>query len=216
MIKLRAFNHKMHLDVGLHLNEHEITIKSLYFTSDARRDDSSVLTKTEQYLLRVLERHFPLDSGKYENRPYMRKRFDSLLAIYPQLRDVNYYWSLETKRLVPDTNAKVKITKISITRKDFYHIVSVINASGYWKMPWKIACDSYPTDGYGFTLEANTTKKYNYVELGSCTDNTPMQVAFEKACQELVHYAKLDKEISLVSDWKIDSVHIDSARWKHL
>jgi hypothetical protein len=169
-----------------------------------------VLTKTEQYLLRVLERHFPLDSGKYETRPYMRKLFDSLLAIYPQLRDVSYYWSLESKRLAPDTNAKVKITKIPITRKDFNHIVSVINASGYWKMPWKIACDSYPTDANGFSLEANTAKKYNYVEFALCDDNLPIQKAFAKACGELVKYAKMEKKIYLGSDWKMDSV--DSAK----
>lgn len=180
------------------LSKNKITIKEPDVSPDFYRDDTKIFTEKEQYLLNILHRRFPLDQGRYEKQPYLRRHLDSLLKIYPQLADVNYYWSLESKRLAPGTAVKVKIRTIAITPKDFRHMVSVINASGYWKMPHEIKCDSPPTDGWGFSLEANTARKWNWVSFGSCSDDTKMQLSFCKACQEVVKYAKMEKTIGLL------------------
>lgn len=194
------------------LKENEITIKELDYASDTIFDNKSLLTKKEHYLDYVLQRHFPLDSAEYNSMPSVRKRLDSLLRIYPQLRDVNYYWALECKSRGPVKWHKLNVAKVKITPEVFKHIVSVINKSGYWKMPWKIKCEEFPTDAGGFSLEANTARKYNFVQLTTCDDNTPMQIAFEKACQEIVHYARLDNRIQLVWDGRIEVTPTDSLR----
>ncbi len=194
------------------LTEKEIVVKKpdpLYFEYVY---SNNKLQKTEEYLLRQLELRDPLYTGKYKKGTHIAKHTDSLIKLYPRLADVNYYWELVNKKLAPTKGLKFSDTIIPISYQDFEHIVSTINASGYWNMPYNIKCDSPVTNAYGFSLEANTAKKYNYVEFYSCTDNIPMQLAFEKACQELVRYAKLDKQIQLVSDWKISTTPIDSMK----
>ena len=50
-------------------------------------------------------------------------------------------------------------------------------------------------DGYGYSLEANTGKKYNYVGfVGPCDTDT---TKFHKACQELIQMAKVEDRIRL-------------------
>jgi len=195
------------------LTRNEITVKKPEpdYYKYVYYDNYSSLTKTEQYLLMQLERRFPFDGDDYKDRPLLRKRIDSLIKLYPQLLDVNYYWSLVSKKLAPIKDCAYSCVNIPITTKDFEHIVTVINASGYWKMPYEINCDSPPFDGDGFSLEANTVNKYNYVEFGSCVDHKPMQLKFENACQELIKYAKLDKEISALFDGETTMAPVDSS-----
>jgi len=137
---------------------------------------------------------------------------DSLLKIYPQLTDVNYYWELVNKKFLRTDTMQYATTKIAITHKDFLHLVSMINLSGYWAMPHEFDCVPTSMDGYGFHLEANTPKRYNIVGFGSCEMNTPMQKKFVAACQEMMKYAKLDNKIDLASGWKAEFAPVDTIK----
>lgn len=161
---------------------------------------------SDQFLLSEVWRDFP-----FETAPRKRWR-DSLLKVHPQLKDADYCWNLINNKMLPTMKLEYDSTIIPITKKDFNHLVSVINNSGYWQMPYRINCGSSPTDGWGFSLEANTSKRYNYVSFGFCDNQSRMQGNFCRACQEIIKYAKLDKKIKLLLDANItDTTRPDSA-----
>ncbi|WP_301929103.1 hypothetical protein [Ferruginibacter sp.] len=62
-----------------------------------------------------------------------------------------------------------------------------INAAGFWAMPIQDGCGNDGTDGAGFTLEANTKKKYQIVFSGECTPTS-----FQKICSQILALAKLN------------------------
>lgn len=66
-------------------------------------------------------------------------------------------------------------------------------------MPLVLDCVNPPTDGTGFSLEANNGKQYNFVSAGDCCD-PPLD--FRKACQEIIKYAHYDKEIRVAYNTK--------------
>ena len=82
-------------------------------------------------------------------------------------------------------------------------MVDQINASGYWQLPPHVENDGSVADGYSFTLEANTFRKYNIVNRsGNPSDKTD----FPKLCQKIIVFAGLDKEIKLDAEWKTEVV----------
>lgn len=141
---------------------------------------------------RLLQRRYPLDEAG--NKPWKRK-LDSMVRLYPQLLDVKYYYALAerviVKKNVPFT---YDLRKVKITARQFRSIVDAINRSGYWSMPHLVDCDAAVADGYGWTLEANTKRKYNWVSASGCPNDSS---AFTNACQQIVKLAGLGKEIDL-------------------
>jgi hypothetical protein len=159
--------------------------------------DTSLLDTLERRLIKILARHYPLDEKK-THMPSLRQHYlDSMGHLYPQLYDPVYYIKLRNKEF-PHSKPWYSFTIRTIPLKaaDFDHLITIINASGYWHLPFKIPCESPPMDGWGYQLEANTAYQYNFVGAGSCDPDTS---AFTKACQELVRYAGLDNKIHLVS-----------------
>lgn len=177
--------------------EYNTFVDDIYYGKRVYDDTSKSFIQyihSDQFLLSQIFRNFPLEADP-------RKHWsDSILKVHPQLKDAAYCWNLINDKMSLTLKLKYDSTIIPITKKDFRHIVSVINNSGYWKMPYQIKCNSLPTDGWGFSLEANTSKQYNYVSFGSCDNENQMQVNFCKACQEIIKYAKLDKRITLLFD----------------
>jgi hypothetical protein len=166
--------------------------------------DTSLLTPLERQLVTVLDRNYPIDDSTHHST---RKQhyLDSLGRLYPQLYNPACYDSLVRKELASLNPIFTYTTKkIPITRSDFIHLVTVINASGYWRLPPKLPCQYPPMDGWGYDLEANTAFKYNFVSAGSCEDSVTHP--FTKACQQLVRYAGMDKRIHLYSELKSDTV----------
>jgi hypothetical protein len=98
---------------------------------------------------------------------------------------------------VPDPKATKFITfKRSITPAEYQNFVDLLNASGYWEMPYKRECNVGVADGPAYlALEANTPEKYNFVSGYVCPNDT---IDFCKACQQLVRYAGLDKQFDLL------------------
>jgi hypothetical protein len=183
----------------------EIVVKTGKPTDDFwRYPDTNRLTPLERMQAQVLDRNYPLNDKEIPRSERRQHRLDSLGKIYPQLYDAAFYYSLWEKEW---TNAKpiwTYTTKtIKISQKVYDHLVSTINASGFWQLPVEMPCDDRPFDGYGFDLEANTRSKYNIVRAGCC-DNI-RRSPFANACQQLVHYAGLEEKIFLIPTNRTDT-----------
>ncbi len=165
-------------------------------------EDTSRLTNMEKFHLNLLEKRFPIDTiGK---TPFVKQYLDSLTKLYPQLLDARYYHKLYDKRISSTGEVfTYSITKLNLTKQQYSSLVQEINSSGFWSMEYNVECENQPMDAYGFTLEANTKKKYKIVTAGACPDDT---TKFTKACQKIIDFAKLDKEIKLIWSGKTITV----------
>lgn len=184
------------------LNKNSIQIKKEIYHEETLYDESR-LTQEEQKLLNIIGYNYP-----YDNLSKNRKRYiDSLKTINPGVLTPAYYIYLSKK--ISNYIDPLKIystTTIRITDEDFKHLVTTINNSGYWKMPYFFNCEDASADGYGYSLEANTNHKYNFVSAASCSSLSEQQTKFSKACQEIINYAHLKNEISVWFDGITDTV----------
>jgi hypothetical protein len=192
------------------LREHQITIKEMVgfdepISNFANCYDTSKLNEVEKFHLRVLENNFPLQELKLSG--WRKSYLDSLLKLYPQLLSSKYYYHLSKKIYCNQLKPKFSINTISITREQYHRTVDAINESGYWKLPVLIDGEIMCTDAGSYSLEASTTRKYNYVSSMECLEKS--NLAFDKACQELVKLAKLEDKITIY--WDGSGNHIDSA-----
>ena len=170
--------------------------------------DFSKLTKQENEHYRILKMDYPIDEPKSQEFPepqpppgeveqMIRRKntIDSIKKNTPLLLKTEYYDYLVKKITVSTKDTfTYSTTKIKITKGQFVHFIDLLNKSTYWAMPYYNNC-CMAMDGYRFSLEANTGKKYNYVGFtGPCDNNTTQ---FHKACQELIRLAKLDDKVRL-------------------
>lgn len=181
------------------LTPNEITVKRDTAGELTRvEEDTSRLEPVERWQVRFMDRYFLI--GQFTEK--RRHHNDSILALYPQLRDPAYYQHLKQKESVPLKTAFGFLTfKIPLTAIEYQHLADLINTSGYWQMPNTHRCTEDFTDGDGFSLEANTPEKYNVVAGPVCPNDSSK---YHKACQELVRYAKLDKYIDLIRSSKME------------
>jgi hypothetical protein len=186
------------------LRPEEITVKVGNSPEILGPPDTNKLSPLENLHLRILQSDFPIDEIRKSSSNVNRRRWiDSLGRLYPQLYDPAYYkYLLEKERVPPSKPFTYTFRKIEIPPSKYDSLVNLINASGYWKLPYKIDCDDPPTDGDAFVLEANTASRYNHVWVLECDVDTSK---LEKACQELVKAARMDKEIKLAWDGIPDS-----------
>jgi len=116
---------------------------------------------------------------------------DSLLKLYPRIFEEGYYDTLNNKaNHIRNKAFHYTITKKSITHIEYNELVDLINKSEYWTAPLLVSCESTSTDGWGFLLEANTPKKYNFLFSDYC-HKRPL---FDKACYQLIKAAGLSKD----------------------
>lgn len=187
------------LPVCITLSEQKIVIKKGnrgYFFENEQ--DTTQLSSIETKLLFLLNRRFPLDEYKSHERtsPKVISYIDSMASLYPQLLDPQYYFTLVLKAINPGVNPFTYSTRtISISKKDYRDLINTIDSSGYWNLPYKLKCDAAVADGHTIILEANTKSKYNRVIAHSCPNDTSK---FIKACQKLVNYAQMNKDIDLI------------------
>jgi hypothetical protein len=174
--------------------------------------DTTRLSTIENLHLRDLDRWFPFDTtGK---TPYRKRYLDSMLKLYPQLHDPAYYHMIYEKSMI-STGEKFtpEVTKFPISKPQYDSLVTAINASGFWAMPWSIDCESRSADGYGFHLEANTGTKYKVVETIDCPGDSS---AFTKACQKIIDAAKMDAPMNLVWKGGSENVIVDSVELQEI
>jgi hypothetical protein len=164
--------------------------------------DTSLLNPLERRLIGLLERNYPIDDTSLHHSQARRHYLDSMGRLYPQLYDPAYYIALRNREF-PHVKPWFNFTSRTLLLKpgDFEHLVSLINRSGYWQLPYEMPCPERPFDGWGYSLEANTAHQYNYVEAGSCIPDTSN---FTKACQALVNFAGLERKIHLLQNPSIE------------
>lgn len=188
-------------DVIITFNEDSLTVKKRINGKSRYKSDSSTLTAIEKVHLEILDRWYPIDTLTY--KPYLKRYFDSLVKLYPQLPDPAYYHKLADKTIAySDEKWSFEKIQYPLTKELYRSLVEGVNTSGFWSLPYKIDCGKTLADGAEFTLEANTKKKYKVVRVISCPGDTSN---FHKACQKIVEAAKLDKEIELIWWDKIDT-----------
>ena len=173
-----------------------IIVKSGEKYQDILVPNEDKLTEVEKWQYSVLTRYYYTDSNKLS--PMWKHVLDSALVIYPQLLDTKYFRYLIDKVVSPNRQFTYSTIIKSISNKDFEYLVNKINSSGYWELPSTILCKELIADGVGFTLEANTTKKYNVVKVPQICPNDSSKLI--QACQELVNFIGLGKDIELY--WK--------------
>lgn len=185
------------LPVVITFTKNQMTIKT--GSSDYMTDgmiDENRLNEVEQKQFRFVSKRYPYYSSNENDIHYHTKYIDSMLEVYPNLRSLSYYKYLFNKALVPNWRHLHAYTtkKINLSYREFKHLVSIINDSGYWKLPLKMPEITQSTDGYGFSLEANTKAKYNLV-MANC-DCDPRS-RFFSICKEIVKCAGLQKQIDV-------------------
>lgn len=172
------------------LSEKNITVKTANPIEDDRPEQK--LSAVEYLQYHTFMRWFPIKES-IKKEPTKKRYLDSLIALYPRLLDANYFQSLIDKSTVHFTYT---VKYIPLSKKDYLYLVGVINASGFWSMKDTAVCEG-GTDGDGYSLEANTKKKYKKVISQNCGLNG---ARLDSACQKLVDYAHMAKEIRLVWD----------------
>ena len=175
------------------LTPEEIIVKKQLkgWTSPGHNDEK--LTKEEKEHFELLKNFFPLNDTSHTK--WRKLYFDSLTKIFPQLLDPKYYkYLLDKSADYGPEKFEYSIRKIPITKKIFGNLVKNINEAGYWRMPFENLCYPIDNDPSSFILEANTPDKYNVAMSLICSNDT---TNYKKACQELINYAKMDKEIHL-------------------
>lgn len=178
------------------MTENEIIIKQATQGQPYPDRDLTKLDSLERLHFRILLSSFP--NNEVDSTSPQKESLNSLVRSYPKLLDPNYYKSLLDKSAKADSLPFKYITKrVSISNSLYNELLSKINSSGYWQLPPHIECGVEYLDGYGFILEANTTKKYNYVGLANCPEKS---LKFSKACQAIIDAAGLDKKIKIVSE----------------
>lgn len=188
-------------------DEKIIVKKGVQMGYDGIEYDEERLQPLEKRQLYMLQRFFPFDTAGIH--PLRMKYIDSMIGLYPQLRDTKYFLSLMDKAAIPPSQLRSTYTTDTIkpTKKEFYKLIKDINASDYWALSFRVKCNYYPdTDGDAFSLEANTKEKYNIVLLNGCYND---HLNFTKACQKLIQLAGVGKEYGLTSDEKTQIVEPD-------
>ncbi|MEP7377149.1 MAG: hypothetical protein ABI675_27355 [Chitinophagaceae bacterium] len=133
------------------LTEDKIVIKQLIEGNPFPEYDSTNLTKLENRLYWVLRSNFPIQD-QIANE-FRTQSLERLTKTYPQLLDPMYYINLLNKSMVPSQHPVVYTTKEKqISKRFFLKLVTQINSSGYWKMPYEPQPDPNISsmDGYSF------------------------------------------------------------------
>ncbi len=178
-------------DYIITLSPNKMVVKMSISGSFYPEYDSSRLTKVERQHYYLL---------KYRSQ-FLSNKKDSLYKIHPQLFDSSYCYYLLDKSATFSEPFKYSTETIRLSSRKYSKIISLINKSGYWKMPPSTQCKVTVVDGGASILEANTKHQYNYVASGSCTEE---KSAFEKACSEITRLAEMEKRFERTCGIKID------------
>jgi hypothetical protein len=156
------------------------------------------LTETESLHYFFLEKFFPFGKRSYVHGRQLY--IDSMIKAYPKLSDAAYYQYLMNK--VIDKNAvrfEYDLKQIPLTDSQFTSLVNLINASGFWSLPYTNPSTESVSDGFGFTLEANTKEKYAVVSCNAMP-NAADTKKFKQVCQQILDLAQIKPDFKIWSN----------------
>jgi hypothetical protein len=150
------------IDYVITIIQDSIIVKKRTKTSYVYKDNMSQLERSH---IDILFMNYPLIKNNRNIKEFKRRYLDSLIEIYPELLNRNYYRTLLDKMYIPyDSLFSYSITKLPISESQYSELINLINSSGYWKMPYHFDCHDRAMDGSIDILEANTGNKYNVVK----------------------------------------------------
>jgi len=188
------------------LTPDRITIKEVDSVDTTCPYKNPPLTALEEEHLRLLRHSFPIESNG-KRHPTVQHYLDSLGRVYPQLHDVLYYRNLETKVFTQRTRCFFyKERQIKISSAQFDTLITRINASGFWQLPYEIKCNQSWTESFTIFMEANTPENYKVIKTDWCTNDT---LPYRNAWQELVRRAQMD-------DWVHQQERTSSPKHKRM
>ena len=185
------------------LTKNEIVLKKSKNGYSGATIDQDILSAIEKEHYYVITRYYPFTVSKYPEKykESYKRFFDSLIKIYPQLLDQDYFEELRTKaRIIHNIPLDYTTKKIPITSKKFEFFIAILNNSGFWQRAYRNDCASAPMDGDGFIIEAATNSKYHFMNADYCQgdfhDND-----IRKMLTELLSYIHFDLEAFYVEDF---------------
>lgn len=200
---IRFIYEAMSYPVIIKLIPNAIIIKQGYKGWFLPEHAATKLTPTER--LFFYSNQYRYDSSNLQTIRW--RKWDSLIEVYPMFKDPAYYDYVLSKSALPITEPlKYHTKETRIPHSTYVSLIKTFNESGFWNAKVKIDCDKDWMDGAGFSLEANTGKKYNVVfrEVG-CSGNERKILS---ACQDLISLSGLKKEIKLY--WKNETIQADT------
>lgn len=130
------------------------------------------MTELERLFVDVFLMNFPIKKNNKKIKKSRQHYLDSLINIYPKLLEPDYYRYLMDKMYtLYEKLYTYSTSEIAIFPTAFRELISTINKSGYWQLPFEYNCKDVPTDAGTFVLEANTKTKYNVVKTPMCGDS---------------------------------------------
>jgi hypothetical protein len=177
------------------LSGRKLTVKDAESGNSYVATDTSKLMGIEKEHYQLLLRRYPLEESEAKTKNKRLKHYlDSIMSVYPQLIDPNYYKYLVDKVIVKnDTPFVYETTTVVLNDKQYEQFADLLNNSGYWNLPYNIDCDDPPADGTGFIFEANTEYCYNAVGASSCDDSNS-STKLKIACQRLIDFTNFGSQ----------------------
>lgn len=128
-------------------------------------------------------------ANKESMRPQRKKMYDSVIKMHPQLLSIERYKKLYDKALDFDSAKFEYETKvIKLSTKQYCNLIDSLNASDFWKLPWRVYHYYEVNDGEGYTFEANTKDKYKiFISYAMPVDSLKL-TGF---CKQLIEFAGL-------------------------
>ncbi|RYG52622.1 MAG: hypothetical protein EOO01_06260 [Chitinophagaceae bacterium] len=173
--------------------EGEMIVKRQLKGSISPDFDSTKLTSEERVHFLALSRY--ANFGYFAKEHYRKTLVDSLARVNPKWLEPAYLDSLIRKVITPSPEKLTySTTRIPLSTSQYSELICAIDASNYWTLPFEQPCLMEVSAGHIYTLEANTQCRYNIVQRSSCGHEDK---AFTVACQRIIDFAGLGKEIVL-------------------
>ncbi|WP_336516553.1 hypothetical protein [Pollutibacter soli] len=145
------------------------------------------LSPIEEQHFQIFNGGVPLSRRIRESNSVGKRFWDSIIKVYPQLMEDEYYEYIMDKAFDPLEGSFTYSTRsIPFKRKQFKEMVDSLNSSGYWQLPIALGCRNMPTDGDLFIVESNSGSRYGVVKFSTCNDKP---TKLKKTIEKLLTYA---------------------------
>lgn len=181
------------MTLNITFNKNEMIIKTGkegYLGPILNKDKLDSIEKGE---FAFFERYYFANKEKF--LPRRKEYYDSMVKAHPELLSIELYKRLYDKALDYDSAKFEYDTKvIKLSSRQYCNLIDSLNASDFWKLPWRIDYPMEIADGGGYTFEVNTKDKYKIVICYGLPIDSLKLTGF---CKYLLEFAGLSDKIHL-------------------